>query len=143
VKGWELKKSLGKDYMKIIEVLNAQLDKIGMEVKIAFERDRDLGKARFYVVLKEPLIEKASKERIDDLAALSAAIAYITARHDKAPRREVEQILKEKFPKWKVELNLDKFIKKGYLDQDEDILKIGWRTKIEVDRKELMRLLLG
>jgi hypothetical protein len=114
-----------------------------MEVKIAFERDRDLGKARFYVVLKEPLIEKASKERIDDLAALSAAIAYITARHDKAPRREVEQILKEKFPKWKVELNLDKFIKKGYLDQDEDILKIGWRTKIEVDRKELMRLLLG
>jgi hypothetical protein len=151
VKGWELKRSLGKGYMKIIELLNSELEKIGMEVKIVFEKEtslktpseEDLSRARFYVVLKEPLVEKATGQRIDDLAALAASVAYIISRQGKVSRQELEDLLREKFPKWKVEVNLDRFIRQGYLGQEEDIVYLGWRARAEIDKKTLMRLLLS
>lgn len=150
VKGWELKQALGKGYMHIIDLLNAELENLGMEVKIVFERgevsrhpgEEDLRRARFYVVLKEPVVEKATGRRIDDLAALAASIAYITSRQGKVPRKDLEELLREKFPKWKVEMNLDRFIRQGYLGQEEDVLYLGWRTRAEIDREALMGLLL-
>lgn len=151
VKGWELKKSLGKGYMKIIELLNSELEKMGMEIKIVFEKEtplktpseEDLSRARFYVVLKEPLVEKATGQRIDDLAALAASVAYIISRQGKVSRQELEDLLREKFPKWKVEVNLDRFIRQGYLGQEEDIIFLGWRARAEIDKKTLMELLLS
>jgi hypothetical protein len=124
-------------------------------VKVVFEdvevtekpSEEQLDKARFFITIKNPLAVSdiiASGWRIDDIAALAATIALIISRQGKAPKSDVEQILREKFPKWKVDMNLDRFIRTGYLSKDDnDILYIGWRARAEIDQRMLMELLLA
>jgi len=82
--------------------------------------------------------------RIDDLAALAVTLAYIISKGGKAPKREVEDLLKVKIPEWRVEMNLNRYLKSGYIIEDEkEMLYIGWRTRAEVDEKKLIDLLLG
>jgi len=151
VKGWELKKALGEDYVEVIGVLNSVLDKLGMEVKRISEegggeREGEEKKAerdRFTIVLKSPVIEKASGERIDNVAMLSATLAYIISKQGKAQRKAVEDFLSGKFPKQRIFFALDRFIKQGYVGEDDKALYIGWRTRAEVDRKSLLDLILS
>lgn len=145
VKGWELKKALGRNYMKIIEYLNDELDDLGMEVKIVQEDVEDVNHARFVVRLKSSEhVEGTSGLRIDDLAALAVCLSFITSRQGKVSRNEIEELLRSKFPKWKVDMNIDRYIRKGYLAQDkEDMLYIGWRTRAEIDQKTMMELVLS
>jgi hypothetical protein len=148
VKGWELKRALGEDYLEVIAVLDAALEKLGMAVKrIEEEKGGEEGEGaerdRFMIVLKGPLLEKASGERIDTIAMLSATLAYLMAKQGKAPRKAVEEFLGNKFPQQRVFFALDRFIKQGYLGEDEKALFIGWRTRAEVDRKTLMDLILA
>jgi hypothetical protein len=152
VKGWELKKALGDDYVEVIGVLNSVLDKLGMEVKRISEageegvEDKGYKRAerdRFMIVLKSPVIEKASGERIDTVAMLSATLAYIVSKQGKVPRKAVEEFLSDKFPKQRIFFALDRFIKQGYLGEDDKALYIGWRTRAEVDRKSLLDLILS
>ncbi len=150
VKGWELKKALGDNYMEVIGVLNAALDKFGMEVKRISEEGEEKGESgekaerdRFMIVLKDHLIEKASGARIDDVAMLSATLAYIISKQGKAPRKAVEDFLSAKFPKHRVFFALDRYLKQGYLGEDDKVLHIGWRTRAEVDRKTLLDLILA
>jgi hypothetical protein len=126
--------------MEIIDLLNAELDKLGMEIKIVF--DKDFNKARFFVVLKAPPMGKLSKDRIDDLAVLASCLALIHSRDGRAVRREVEDILREKFPGWKVQGNIDRYIRMGYLSQKGEVLKIGWRAKAEVSMEKLIAALM-
>ena len=82
--------------------------------------------------------------RVDDVAALTVAIAYIISRQGKAPRNEVEEILREKFPKWRVDYNLNRFQRRGYLSQDDSgILYLNWRARAEVDQQTLLKLILA
>ncbi|MBS7643857.1 hypothetical protein KEJ26_04720, partial [Candidatus Bathyarchaeota archaeon] len=131
VKGWELKRALGREYLNIIELLNTELEKLGLQVKIVYEEletpktpsEEQLDKARFFVTLKTPLtVTEATMSgwRIDDVAILAVTVAYIISKQGKASRKEVIQILKEKFPQWKIEFNLDRYIRRGYLSQDEN-----------------------
>ncbi|MGB2841225.1 MAG: hypothetical protein WBC40_01915 [Halobacteriota archaeon] len=150
VKGWELKKALGDEYMEVIAVLNSTLDKLGMEVKrISEEEGRREGEEekaerdRFMIVLKNHMVEKASGERIDEVAMLSATLAYIISKQGKAPRKAVESFLSDKFPKHRVFFALDRYVKQGYLGEDDRALYIGWRTRAEVDRKSLLDLILA
>jgi hypothetical protein len=150
VKGWELKRALGEDYLEVIAVLDAALEKLGMAVKRIEEEGGGGGEEgagaerdRFMIVLKGPLLEKASGERIDTIAMLSATLAYLMAKQGKAPRKAVEEFLGNKFPQQRVFFALDRFIKQGYLGEDEKALFIGWRTRAEVDRKTLMDLILA
>jgi hypothetical protein len=151
VKGWELKKALGEDYMEVITVLNSALDRFGMEVKRISEgggtgigeREEKTERDRFMIVLKNHLIEKASGARIDDVAMLSATLAYIISKQGKAPRKAVEDFLSDKFPKHRVYFALDRYLKQGYLGEDDKVLYIGWRTRAEVDRKTLLDLILA
>jgi hypothetical protein len=58
--------------------------------------------------------------------------------------KEIERILEEKFPRWRMEPTIDRFIRRGYLSEDENgIVYIGWRARAEVDQKTLLGLLLG
>ncbi|MEM1601629.1 MAG: hypothetical protein QXF59_05570 [Candidatus Bathyarchaeia archaeon] len=153
-KGWELRKKIGSDYSKVIDLLNEYLAKIGLTVKVVFEEANppenptidQYDRARFYITLKDDLtIEEAKMVgwRIDDLAALCASIAYIISRGGKAQRKEIEDLLKVKIPGWRVEMDLNKFIRLGYLFEDENgQIYIGWRTRAEVDQKKLIDLLL-
>jgi hypothetical protein len=156
VKGWELHRALGADYPKVLEVLDDYLKSLDLQVKTVFEEEKtpvgkptleELNKARFYVTLRGELTPKESKMigwRIDDLAGLAVAISYIISKRGQAPRKDVEELLGEKLPGWKVGLNVDRYIRYGYLQEDEnDQLYLNWRTRAEVDEKALINLLLN
>ena len=155
VKGWELHRALGADYLKVLEVLDDYLKSLDLQVKTVFEEEKtpsgkpsleELDKARFYITLRGELTPKETKMigwRIDDLAGLAVAVAYIISKKGQAPRKDVEELLSEKLPGWKVGLNIDRYIRYGYLQQDEkDQLYLDWRTRAEVDEKSLINLLL-
>jgi len=155
VKGWELRKALGSDYPKVLEILNQHLKGLDLEVKTVFQEDRPVGKpglnqldkARFYVTLRGELTPNETKMmgwRIDDIAGLAITIAYIMSRKGKVPREEVEKLLQEKLPQWRVGANVDRYIRYGYVTEDEnEQLYLDWRTNTEVDQKALIELLLS
>jgi hypothetical protein len=126
-----------------------------LQVKTVFEEEKtpsgkpsleELNKARFYVTLRGELMPKEPKMmgwRIDDLAGLAVAISYIISKKGQAPRKDVEELLGEKLPGWKVGLNIDRYIRYGYLQEDDnEQLYLDWRTRAEVDEKALINLLL-
>lgn len=156
VKGWELRKALGADYPKVLDVLDDFLAPLDMQVKSVFEEEEkapekptldELDKARFYVTLRGEIQTKEAKLigwRIDDLAGLAIAISYIISKKGQAQRRAVEELLGEKIAGWKVGLNIDRYIRYGYLQQDDKgQLYLDWRTRTEVDEKALIDMLLS
>lgn len=156
VKGWELHKALGADYPKVLDVLDDYLKSLDLQVKTVFEEEKtpvekpsleELDKARFFITLRGDLTPKEAKMigwRIDDLAGLAIAVSYIISKKGQAPRKDVEELLSEKLPRWKVGLNIDRYIRYGYLAQDEnDQLYLDWRTRAEVDQKALIDMLLN
>jgi len=157
VKGWELKKKIGSDYPEVLKILDRNLEKLDLQVKTVFEEGgapttgkpspEQLDKARFYITLRGELTPKEPKMmgwRIDDIAGLAITITYIISKRGKAPREEVEKLLKEKLPGWRAEANVDRYIRAGYLAEDENgQLYLDWRTRAEIDQKALVDLLLG
>jgi hypothetical protein len=154
-KGWELHKALGSDYPKVLSILDDNLKNLDLQVKTVFEEGKkptekptleELDRARFYVTLRGDLTPKETKMigwRVDDLAGLAIAIAYIMSKKGQASRKDVEELLGEKLPDWKVGLNIDRYVRYGYLQQDDnEQLYVDWRTRAEVDQKALIDLLL-
>jgi hypothetical protein len=154
VKGWELRKALGSDYAKVLKLLDEHLKTLDLQVKTIFEEGKQvekptleqLDKARFFIALRGELTPKETKMigwRIDDLAGLAITIACIISKKGKAPRKEVEELLRDKLPGWKVGINVDRYIRYGYLAQDEnEQLYLDWRTRAEVDQNALVDLVL-
>ncbi|MCW4018942.1 MAG: hypothetical protein NWF00_09745 [Candidatus Bathyarchaeota archaeon] len=154
VKGWELHKALGSDYPKVLDVMDDFLKPLDLQVKTVYEEGKtpekptldELDKARFYVTLRGDLQPKEAKMigwRIDDLAGLAITISYIISKKGQASRRDVEELLGEKIAGWRVGLNLDRYIRYGYLQQDDkEQLYLDWRTRAEVDQKILIDMLL-
>ena len=61
----------------------------------------------------------------------------------KAPLRDVLEVLETKFPKWKAESYLERAIRRGYIERlEDDVLTIGWRTRVEVEQKALLKAVL-
>ncbi len=155
VKGWELHKALGSDYPKVLEVLDDHLDSLDLEVKTVFEEEvkpqekpsiEELDKARFYITLRgnSSPKDKMIGWRIDDLAGLAITISYIISNKGQASRKDLEKLLGEKMPNWKIGLNIDRYIRYGYLTQDDKgLMYLDWRTRAEVDEKALLNLLLN
>lgn len=154
VKGWELRKAIGPDYPKVLDLLDNYLKPLDLQVKTIFEEEKtpeksmleEYDKARFYVVLRGDLLakDKLMGWRIDDLAGLAVTISYIISKKGQTARKEVEKMLSEKMPDWKVGLNIDRYIRNGYLAQDDkEQLFLDWRTRAEVDQKELINMLLS
>jgi hypothetical protein len=155
VKGWELKNKLGSDYPKILKVLDSHLEKLDLQVKTVFEGKKpageptleELNRARFYVTLRGGFPSKDAKMmgwRIDDIAGLAMAISHLISKKGKAPREEVENLLRTKLPRWRVDMNMSRYIRSGYLAEDENgMLYLDWRTRAEVNQKELVSLILS
>jgi hypothetical protein len=155
VKGWELRKALGSDYPKVLKILDDYLKNLDLQVKTVFEQEKQFEKptleqldnARFFVTLRGELTPKETKMigwRIDDLAGLAISIAHIISRKGKAPRKEVEELLRDKLPGWKVSFNVDRYIRYGYLTKDEnEQLYLNWRTRAEIDEKAFIDAILG
>ena len=154
VKGWELRKGLGSDYPKVLDLLDDYLKPLDLQVKTVFEEEKtpekptleELDKARFYVALRGDLAtkDKLMGWRIDDLAGLAITISYIISKKRQAARKDVEKLLAEKMPNWKVGLNIERYIRYGYLGQDDNgQIYLDWRTRAEVDQKALINMLLS
>ncbi|RLI09568.1 hypothetical protein DRO32_00350 [Candidatus Bathyarchaeota archaeon] len=157
-RGYELKKVLGPDYLRVLKVLDQLLRPLDLQVRQVFEEvpapgasgegaeARSPDEARYYVVLRGTLAPTELKYcgwRIDDIAALALSIALLLARGGRAPRSEVEEILSKKLPGWRVRMGIDRFIRSGYLGEDEaGVLYLDWRTMAEVDLRAFLDLLL-
>jgi len=153
VRGSELHNALGSDYPKVLDLLDDYLKPLYLQVKTVFEEEKtpmkptlgELDKARFYVALRGDLAtkDKLIGWRIDDLAGLAITISFIISKKGQASRKEVEKLLSEKMPNWKIGLNIERYIRYGYLGQDDNgQLYLDWRTHAEVDQKALINMLL-
>lgn len=155
VKGYELRRSLGRGYMRVVKIVRTELENIGLTVKVMSEDgsevdegdEEKLSTSRFFVVLKDSLsLYEASTAgwSIDDLAGMAVTLATIVSRRGKAPRREVERILREKFPNWKAELFVERCVRRGYVAVDEDNnLVLDWRSRGELDLQKFLQYVLG
>ena len=154
VRGWELRKELGSDWQNVLEVLDKQLQPLDLQVTqvlddpdIVEPTSTQLQDARYYITMRGTVDQKTAKTigwRIDDIAGLAVSVAYIISKQGKAPRPDVERILEEKLPGWRVKLNIDRYISQGYLGEDEQgILFLDWRARAEVDSKKLVDLVVS
>ncbi len=154
VRGWELRQELGTEWLQVIDVLDEQLKPLDLKVTRALEDpdivepdSKQLADARFYITMRGSVDQKTSKSigwRIDDIAGLAVSIAYLISKQGKSPRTEVEKILSEKLPGWRTKMNIDRYIRQGYLGEDDrGTLFIGWRSRAEVDQKQLVDLVVG
>ncbi len=154
-RGWELRQELGSDWQSVLEVLDKRLKPLDLQVTQVFD-DPDvygeptgaqLSDARYYVTLRGTVDQKAAKTigwRIDDIAGVAVAVAYIISKQGKASRGDVERVLQEKLPGWRVKLNIDRYIQQGYLGEDEKrVLYLDWRSRAEIDQKQLVDLIVG
>ena len=154
VRGWELRQELGTEWLQVIDVLDEQLKPLDLRVTRAIDdpdivepTSAQLTDARFYITMRGSVDQKMSKSigwRIDDIAGLAVAIAYLISKQGKSPRTEVEKILSEKLPGWRTKMNIDRYIRQGYLGEDDrGTLFRGWRSRAEVDQKQLVDLVVG
>ena len=156
VKGWELRRRLGHSYPKVLSLLDSYLDKLDLTIRTVFDDYvsppenpslDEMDKARFYITLKGSIKPREAKMvgwRIDDLAALAVSLGYIMSKNGKIPRKDLEDFLSSKIPRWRMEMNLSRFIRNGYLIEDETgQIYLGWRARAEVEEKKLIDLLLG
>ena len=154
VRGWELRKELGSDWQNILEVLDKQLQPLDLKVTQVLEdpeivepTSTQLQDARYYITMRSTVDQKTAKTigwRIDDIAGLAVSVAYIISKQGKALRQDVERVLEEKLPGWRVKLNIDRYINQGYLGEDEQgLLFLDWRARAEVDSKKLVDLVVS
>jgi len=149
-KDWELKEKLGKNYEQVLEQLNQLLSELDLEIKKVKETSTGeitpeggpLEEARYQVILKGTLGLKEAKMigwRVDNLAALSASLAYLVSKQGKATREDLEKLIAHKFGRWKAATLVDIFLRTGYLEEDDaGVMALGWRTNSEVDLRALM-----
>jgi hypothetical protein len=149
---WEFKEKVGKNYEQVLAQLNVLLSELDLEVKkVAEPRTEEttaeagrasLQEARYFVALKGTLGLKEAKMigwRIDNLAALSASVAYLVSKQGKAGREDLEKLLAQKFGRWKALTLVDIFLRSGYLEEDDaGTMSLGWRTRSEIDLRALM-----
>ena len=69
-------------------------------------------------------------------------MSLIVSKQGKSERKELEQIIGEKVGRWRALTLTDAFLRSGYLEEDEEgLIKIGWRTRAELDLESLMMLI--
>ncbi|MDW8042803.1 MAG: hypothetical protein RMJ30_00970 [Nitrososphaerota archaeon] len=144
VRGWELRRRLGRNYQRVLEAADARLRRVGLKVRAVPEEGADdPDRVRYYVVVAEPLSLYdlgTMGYSIDEVAILAVTLAYLFANNERAPYKQVVELLEAKYQKWRVESVLERLVRRGYLVRTEDdALVVGWRSKVEVDRQELMR----
>jgi hypothetical protein len=152
-RSWELKTGLGKEYLKILTQLDESLKDLDLEVKKVESQvlsDYKPGpdgeeESRYFVRLKGTLTPREARMtgwRIDNLAALAACLSLIVSKQGKSERKELEEVIGQKVGRWRALTLTDAFLRSGYLEEDEEgLVKLGWRTRAELDLENLMMLI--
>lgn len=148
---WELRAGLGKGHQKILEQLDESLKDLDLEVKKVEVSSSESGLGaegedghRYFVRLRGTLTPKEARMsgwRIDNLAALAACLALVVSKQGKSERKELEELVAHKAGRWRTLTLMDTFLRTGYLEEDEEgVVKLGWRTRAELDLQSLMML---
>jgi len=152
-RSWELKSGLGKEYLKVLTQLDESLKDLDLEVKKVESQilsDYKPGpdgeeESRYFVRLKGTLTPREARMtgwRIDNLAALAACLSLIVSKQGKSERKELEEVIGQKVGRWRALTLTDAFLRSGYLEEDEEgLVKLGWRTRAELDLESLMMLI--
>jgi uncharacterized protein with von Willebrand factor type A (vWA) domain len=152
-RAWELKTGLGKEYLKVLTQLDESLKDLDLEVKKVESQilsDYKPGpdgeqESRYFVRLKGTLTPKEARMtgwRIDNLAALAACLSLVVSKQGKSERKELEGVIGQKVGRWRALTLMDAFLRSGYLEEDEEgLVKLGWRTRAELDLESLMMLI--
>jgi hypothetical protein len=152
-RSWELKSGLGKEYLKVLAQLDEGLKDLDLEVKKVESQvlsDYKPGpdgeeESRYFVRLKGSLTPREARMtgwRIDNLAALAACLSLIVSKQGKSERKELEETIGQKVGRWRALTLTDAFLRSGYLEEDEEgLVKLGWRTRAELDLESLMMLI--
>ena len=148
-----MKSGLGKEYLKVLTQLDESLKDLDLEVKKVESQvlsDYKPGpdgeeESRYFVRLKGSLTPREARMtgwRIDNLAALAACLSLIVSKQGKSERKELEEIIGQKVGRWRALTLTDAFLRSGYLEEDEEgLVKLGWRTRAELDLENLMMLI--
>ena len=142
MKGWELKRKLGKDYLAALEVAKVEAEKLGLRVvSVPDEEEPIPERARYLLLPKEPLKDPELGRwlRIEEAASLAVLNVELSIRGGVMTVKAAERLLTEKLPKWRVKQILDKLRKLGYIEMEGELLRKGWRMKIEIDEQGLLR----
>ncbi len=151
-RAWELRTGLGKGYSQVISQLDESLKDLDLEVKrVEVDALSDIkphgdGEEdyRYFVRLKGTLTPKEARMtgwRIDNLAALAACLSAVVSKQGKCERKELEELVGHKAGRWRSLTLMDTFLRTGYLEEDEEgLMKLGWRTRAEMDLQSLMLL---
>ncbi|MGC8569320.1 MAG: hypothetical protein ACP5LW_04880 [Nitrososphaeria archaeon] len=143
LKGWELKKHLGKDYLNVIKVASVEADRLGMKIAIIpdDEAPKDFDRARFVLMTKEPLTESDYSRwlRIEEIASLGLILTEINLRGGSAPLEVVVRMLTEKLPRWRVNQIISKLERLGYIKEENGVLFKDWRSRVEIDETGFMK----
>src|SRR5713101_6540952 len=149
---WELRTGLGKGYQNVLSQLDESLKDLDLEVKkVEVDALSDIETKgdgeedyRYFVRLKGTLTPKEARMsgwRIDNLAALAACLSMIVSKQGKCDRKELEELVGHKAGRWRSLTLMDTFLRTGYLEEDDQgLLKLGWRTRAELDLQSLMLL---
>ena len=101
--------------------------------------------SRYFVRLKGTLTPREARMtgwRIDNLAALAACLSLIVSKQGKSERKELEEVIGQKVGRWRALTLTDAFLRSGYIEEDEEgLVKLGWRTRAELDLESLMMLI--
>jgi hypothetical protein len=147
LKGWELKRLLGRSYLDVLKLTESMASDLGLKlVAVPEEEDeKDPDKARYVLVTKAPLKDRelGGWLRMEEAASLAIILSQLFVRTGSAPRRLLEDSIKEKLPGWRVQQIMNKLVRLGYVEEDGDFLKVGWRSKVEIDRDELLTSILS
>jgi len=149
---WELRTGLGKGYQNVLSQLDESLKDLDLEVKkVEVDALTDVGPKsdgdedfRYFVRLKGTLSPKEARMsgwRIDNLAALAACLTLIVSKQGKCERKELEGLIGHKAGRWRSLTLMDTFLRTGYVEEDDEgLVKLGWRTRAELDLQSLMLL---
>src|SRR3989442_14823752 len=111
-KAWELKAGIGKSYEKVLAQLDEELKELDLQVKKVeaggigeySPDDDEADKFRYFVRLRGTLTPKEARLsgwRIDNLAALAAALSLVVSKQGKVERKELEIMIAEKAGRWR------------------------------------------
>lgn len=142
MKGWELKRRLGKDYLAALEVAKVEADKLGLRIAVVQDEDEPTPeRARYLLLPKEPLKDPELGRwlRIEEAAALAMLDIELNIRGGAMTVKAAQRLLTEKLPKWRVKQIIDKLRKLEYIEMEGELMRKGWRMRVEIDEQGLLR----
>ncbi|MDG6933883.1 MAG: hypothetical protein JRN68_04230 [Nitrososphaerota archaeon] len=146
-KGWELKRELGRNYLQILRLVNGMASDIGLKLVSVPDEDfpDDPDRSRYLLVSKEPLSEKdtGSWLRMEEAASLAIILSHLFVKGEVDSKAVVMTMVREKLPSWRAQQVVSKLTRLGYLEDDAGYIRVGWRTKVEIDRDELLTSILS